>query len=100
MMTAIAILVAALLAQYAFVFGSSYVIYRFITKHGSELGSKREMARFFGGFSSIFVFLALLARQLIVNDSWTWPFIAPVWVITIFVAHDLALGLVIKNQRD
>lgn len=99
MTTAIVILGGALLAQYALVFGWSFVVYRFLERRSSNLTCIRNMARLFGGVAAVFVLLVLLMRQLVVRESWAWPYIAPAWVVTIFAVHDLALGFVMRKRE-
>jgi len=88
---------AILLAQYVVVFGWSYAMYRFLGKGSPRLKTWRKMARVFGGFAACFVLLIQLVLQVVSRKSWSWPFLAAVWVLTVFIVHDLALGLAIKK---
>ena len=94
-----AILFVALLVQLTVVFGSSYLTHRYFRRNSSDREMIRRGARLFGVFAATFVFFALLFIQILKEDSWVWVFIAPVWIITVFIAHDFALGLVIKKSN-
>jgi len=99
MILPIIIFTVAFVAQYTLLFGWSYIMYRFLMKESADIRGIRKMARCFGGFATLLAFLILVVRQVVVQDSWVHPFVAPVWVATLFVAHDLALGSAIKKRE-
>ncbi len=85
--------------QYAFVVGSSYILYRFlIWQSGSDLRDVRVIMRLIGVFFTLFALVVSIIRQLVVRESWAEPFLLSLWVIGAFFFHDVALGLAMKRK--
>jgi|AntRauTorckE6833_2_1112554.scaffolds.fasta_scaffold15296_4 hypothetical protein len=99
MLTEIAIFCLGVSVQMAVVFGWSYLMYGYFRRHSLHLEKVRQMTRLFGGLAAVFTFFVLTILQIAKPESWVFPLIAPIWVITIFVAHDFALGRVIKKTE-
>ena len=97
-MKEIALFFVALGAQYAFVIGASYVGYRFLSIRSFYLKAVRRITRAFAVVACLFLLAVLLIRQPISPESRWWIVVAPLWTASIFVAHDVALGLAIRWQ--
>jgi len=96
-MEEIALLAACLAAQYALLFGASYLVYRFLVKRSSYLKTARRITRAFAVVASLFALGLLLIAQLLSPAPWWWVFAAPLWVASLFLVHDLALTLAIRQ---
>ena len=60
-----------------------------------ETESTRRLLRAFGAAAVAFAFLT----SLIGSRSWEWPFLASLWVLSIFLVIDYAIGRRLKYQQ-